>query len=138
MPFSLKVDNFRQVQTSLKAADPALQKQFSKELRGLTAKSVAEARSLASWSTKIPPSIKPMVGVRQAGIRVAAKPSPLGVLNERKSGKWRHPVFGNKNVWRDQTAKPSVRPVVEKNRLEFKIAAEKAARAALDEAGLRK
>jgi hypothetical protein len=135
MPFRIEVANYRELQTKLKLADPALQRQFNKQMRVLSREVVAEARTAASWSTKIPPAITANAGIKGAGVRVSAK-TPIAVLNERRKGRWRHPVFGNKKVWVEQKARPSVRPTVEANRLRLRILAEKAAREALREAKL--
>jgi len=127
--------NYRQVQRILKEVDPQLQKQLRKDLRSLSDEVVAEARAAASWSEKIPPAIRPMSGAT-VGVRVLHKVA-IATLNERKQGKWRHPVFGR---WlpnqKDQIARPSVWPVVNRHRPELERRAGVMVRAALREAGL--
>lgn len=128
--------NYKQVAKQIRAFDVDLAKKTTKELRALSITAVGAARQEASWSRQIPSLIKPTVTQAGAGIRVAAKPTPVGVLNERKRGEWRHPVFGNKDVWVTQRARASVRPVLEKIGPQLKEAGERAIGEAKREAGI--
>lgn len=133
MATTIKVDYYKDVQKSLRAANPALQKQVAKQLRAQVQVVVQEARAAASWSQTIPPAIGATVSVTGAGIRVSRRKSMIAVLNEY--GPWRHPLFGNRDYWYPQAARPSVRPVVAANRERIRHAAIVAAHEALKEAG---
>lgn len=128
--------NFTQVVKKLREFDKAIAKQTNQKLRAVAVEAVGLAQARAAWSKQIPPLIKPTVTQRGAGIRVAAKPTPIGVLNERNKGEWRHPVFGNTAVWVTQKTHSSVRPVIEEESSRLKTVSEEIIAAAKREAGL--
>lgn len=133
--FTAEIDpaQFARFQRDLKRLDPELKKQLNKELRGFLRQLVIpDAKSNASWSSRIPGAIRPRVTTRRVGLRVAAKRAPHARPFEgiSQGATFRHPVFGNRNVWVPQSARPFLKPAVEENRDEFMDAAGKA----LDEA----
>lgn len=132
----IQVDHWKEVYRNLGKANPAARRQLQKTLKGDMTEVLAEAKAKASWSVKIPPAYALTVVAKGAGIRIKRKTAPIAVLNE--FGVWRHPLFGNYDHWYPQPyAKPSVKPVVRAHRFELKVKAEKAARDALKEAGLK-
>lgn len=130
----MDTSNYKEVQRKLASVDPELKKQLKKDMKVLAGTVVTEARALASWSATIPAAIRPTSTALGAGVRVSGS-VPIAVLNERRAGAWRHPVFGNREVWVSQKARPSVRPVVEAKRAVLAATAEEIARAALRSAG---
>lgn len=129
-----ETSNYRDVIRQLGKFDPALKKATTKRMRVLAGEVVSEARAAASWSATIPAAIRPTSTATGVGVRVSAK-VPIAVLNERPGG-WRHPLFGDRNHFYSQTARPSVGPVVEKNRVRLVATAEETLRDAKREAGL--
>ncbi len=109
MPFRID-SNYRVVQARLRTVDPLAQKGLKAAGLASVAGIVSEARAHASGSKKIPPAIVPTATTRYVGVRVKGK-VPIAVLNERRGG-WRHPVFGNGDVWVAQPSRPSVKPAV--------------------------
>lgn len=98
-------------------------KELKRELRpGLRAagKVVADdAKARASWSTKIPRAIKVSVtfaGSRQGvSVIVNKNKAPSGRPFEHggRDGTFRHPVFGNREVWVSQKARPFLAPALQ-------------------------
>ena len=85
----------------------------------------SEARINASWSTRIPAAIKvfALFGRLTGGVVVKVDRSkapharPLegiaarrGALSRTHSGTFRHPVFGDRDVWVDQPTRPFLAP----------------------------
>jgi len=73
---------------------------------------LANAKSNASWSTRIPGAIKLSISLttRRTGVslRVNRKKAPHGRPYENlgKPGKFRHPFFGDRTRWFEQPARP--------------------------------
>jgi len=77
------------------------------------------ARAKASYSEKIDPTIR--VRTSRASVSVIAGPVAIAGLEElgnragrgSRGGFFRHPVFGNRNVWVSQRMRPYLRPALE-------------------------
>lgn len=120
--------------TSLRKASPELNREMRKGLRRGGDIVRDEAKGLASWSTRIPGSIR----VRTTGIRVSViagnknAPHAAAFEHEGVPGFFRHPVFGNRDVWVNQRARPYLRPAAESNSDEVADAVLKAVAEAID------
>ncbi len=114
MPLGIQ-SNYKEVQARLKTVSPLAQKSLKRAGVVAVGEVVAEARARASWSAKIPPAIVPTATSTYVGVRVRGSKVPIATLNERRGG-WRHPVFGNTNVWVPQRSRPSVKPAVNAHR----------------------
>lgn len=107
--FSCDASEMRTLARDLLKVDKASQKAFYASLEvggGLVA---AKAASNASaFSKKIPPSLQ--VRRRGTSVRIIAGGPGAGNAapfeNHGRSGTFRHPVFGNKEVWVSQDAHP--------------------------------
>lgn len=104
--------NYRTVQLRLKTVDPAVRKGLRTASLRAVGVIVEDAKARASWSETIPGAIVPTATQTYVGVKARGSKVPIAALNERRAGKWRHPVYGNRSVWREQRAKPSVRPAV--------------------------
>jgi hypothetical protein len=134
---SVDADDFRNFQRTLKKINAEISKELNKELRRvLNSTIVPAARANASWSSRIPAAIRPTVGATKIGARVAARQAPHGRAFEglqrglRTRSSFRHPVFGNRNVWVEQATRPFLAPAFDSHAAE----ATKAAEAAIDQA----
>ncbi|RBY82679.1 HK97 gp10 family phage protein [Blastococcus sp. TF02A-26] len=110
---------------------------------------LADAKSRASWSTRIPAamSVRPIASVAAGRVglqlRVSSADAPHARAYEgisdagSRGGSFRHPVYGNRDVWVSQAERPYAWPAVvamgDKARQQIAEAAEDAAR----EAGFR-
>ncbi len=108
----IDVSELRQLSTALKKVEPKLQKQFFKDLNAGGQIVAARAKANASFSSRIPKTIK----VRRRGVSVSVvaggpgAPDAAPFENRGESGTFRHPVFGNTQVWVDQQAHPFLAP----------------------------
>lgn len=141
---SVDADDFRNFQRTLKKMDKDISRELNKQLRKVIASTIVPAaRSNASWSSRIPAAIKPSVGTRNIGARVASKQAPHGRAYEglqkglRNNSHFRHPVFGNRNVWVSQATRPFLAPAFESNAAEATKAAEEAISQAASAAGFK-
>ena len=79
-----------------------------------------DARGRASFSTRIPGSIRVRTG--RGNVRVVAggptAPDAAPLENKGQSGNFRHPVWGNREVWVDQPARPFLAPALDAHREE--------------------
>jgi hypothetical protein len=98
---------------------------------------LADARSNASWSSRIPGamSLRTSTKANSAGvfIRVDARKAPHARPYEGVTGRndsFRHPVFGNREVWVAQRTRPFLFPAAIKGRAAVVAAAESAVKAA--------
>lgn len=95
-----------------------LRKQLRPRFRAIGERMKAQAAANASWSSRIPGSLKVRVSLagKRPGVYVLAEASsapharPLEGLNGRNP--FRHPVFGNENVWVAQSARPYLLPAL--------------------------
>jgi hypothetical protein len=130
---------FRDLQRELREMAPDVRKRLNEGLKDiLTRRVIPDARSNASWSSRIPGAIQPQVTMTRIAAIVRPKNAPHAHPFEgiskgefgRSRGSFRHPVFGNRNWWVQQQTRPFLVPAFDKNR---KAAADEAAKA-VDEA----
>jgi len=141
---SVDAKDFRDFQRTIKGLDAGVARELNKELRKvLKSTIIPAAKSNASWSSRIPGAIKPTVGTTKIGARVASKQAPHGRAFEglqkglRGNGTFRHPVFGNRNVWVNQATRPYLAPAFDSKAGEATKAAEAAIATAARAAGFR-
>jgi hypothetical protein len=108
-------------------------------IAGQTTLSVA--RGNAGWSSRIPgaTSLRASTSARSAGVmlRVNAAAAPHARPYEGMGGRgsFRHPVYGNRNVWVTQATRPFLRPAVETTQSVYLRAAQDAVSAAAHASG---
>ena len=141
---SVDAEDFRNFQRTLKKVNATISKELNKELRRvLNSTIIPAARSNASWSSRIPAAIRPTVGASKIGARVAANRAPHGRAYEglakglRSNSSFRHPVFGNRNVWVEQRTRPFLAPAFDSHAGEASKAAEAAIQNAARSAGFK-
>lgn len=104
----------------LKRADPIMYKHLHTRLKAAGKVVADEAKKNASWSTRIPPAVKVQASMGSVAISVSGKRAPGArpLEHEGKPGKFRHPVFGNREVWVSQPARPFITPALAAKREE--------------------
>lgn len=121
--FGLSVDTsqLRLLGVQLRRTAPEVWKVLRKEMRAAAEVVAAEARTQASFSTRIPASIK----VKGAGATLKvtaggdAAPDAAPIENGGK-GFVRHPVFGHRDRWSATNSKPAfLRPALDAHRKEI-------------------
>ena len=124
--------DFRNVANALRRAAPQTYKALRSDLREAGMIVAEEAKSIAGeFSEKIPPTVKVRVASTTVSVVAGGKNAPtaglfeLGNTGSSKSaaasrrGQFRHPVFGNKEVWVDQDMHPFLTPAAERTAPRF-------------------
>lgn len=108
----MAVNEFAVAAADLRQIPKEVRKLLTPALKRAAAPVVAEAKRRASWSSRIPQAIsaKVLYGRRTPGvhIRVSAAKAPHARPHENlgKPGAFRHPLFGDRQVWFSQQARP--------------------------------
>ena len=102
----------------LKAINPIFYRKLNERLKEAGKLVAEEAKVNASWSTKIPRTIHVSASMSSVSVTAGGKRAPGArpLEHEGRQGNFRHPVFGHRNVWVDQPARPFIIPALEKNR----------------------
>lgn len=114
---TIDLADFHSLARGFRRVEPELFAGLKLRLRGIGQLVADSAKEHASFSETIPPSIK--VRMSTLSVSVVATKAPLSGLEEmgkkgnRGSGvAWRHPVFGNKDVWVTQIGHPFLLPAL--------------------------
>ena len=99
----------------MRRAAPEVAKDLKGSLRRAGEIVAADARSRAGFSSRIPGTVKvrvsgPSVSVVAGG---SGAPGAAPLENRGRSGTFRHPVFGNRDVWVAQEAHPFLVPAAD-------------------------
>jgi hypothetical protein len=105
--------SLRQLGARLRHSHPDIDRAVKAALREEGRKVAERARQNASWSSKIPATVK----VRSSGVNAVivsaggpAAPGAKPIEHAGAQGTFRHPVFGDRDNWVDQTARPFLHP----------------------------
>lgn len=116
--FKFLIDQLRDVPRELR---PAIRRAVAQAAQAF----VVDVAQDASWSSRIPSAVrtKTSFAAKGSGVRVfvdsrkAPHARPYeGMAPGGNESKFRHPVFGNENVWVTQATRPFFRKNVEKHR----------------------
>lgn len=132
----------------LRGMGPKVVRNLNKNFKDAAEIVAAEARSNASWSTRIPKALKVRAARSRrfpgAEIYVSASEAPHARPYEhgdgRRTDSFRHPVYkreGRPNVWVQQATRPFVRPAFKSKGFAFTHACNRAVNEAAREAGFR-
>jgi HK97 gp10 family phage protein len=115
--FVVDATGLRALAADLRTVSPELYTAFRARTKAAGMLVAAEAKRRSSWSTRIPGSIKVSITNLGTGIKVTANgakaPDAAPYENKGQSGNFRHPVFGNTDVWVSQKARPFLAPAAE-------------------------
>ena len=118
----------------------ALRRELRPQLRAAAVHIVDDMKDRASYSTRIPNAIGMSVSfsAKRGGItiKVNSKKAPHARVLERgndgsRSNTFRHPLFGNTEVWVDQNTRPFFFPAIKAGRPELRKRISEAVRASL-------
>lgn len=113
--FYVDTTQLKDLAKRLRAGNPAAAKALRVRLREIGEVVAVEARERASYSSRIPASIK--VRTRGVSLSVVAggpnAPDAAPLENKGQGGSFRHPVHGNYDVWVAQKARPFLGPSVQ-------------------------
>jgi hypothetical protein len=102
----------------LRAAAPDAQRAARARIKAAAEVVAQDARQRASFSRRIPDSIV----VRGSGLRMKIvaggdkAPDAAPLENQGRQGTFRHPVFGNRERWVNQQARPFLAPALDAHR----------------------
>lgn len=131
-----------QLSRDLYRMSPALRSRLGKTIRDLGKGMESDAKSNASWSSRIPGAIKVSGTVTPNAVGVALRVSTGAAPHARPyegldgGSSFRHPVYGGP-AWVSQGTRPYARPAQEKAGKELPEAGMKAIEEAAAEAGFR-
>jgi hypothetical protein len=136
-------DDVRKLINDLRKIGDGVGRNLGKEFKKAAGPVAAQAKANASWSSRIPGAIT--VGVSSsrrfpgAQIKVSKDKAPHARLFEfpGRGGSFRHPVYGNREVWVSQEGRPFIRPAVRAKGSGFAEAADRAVDAAAKANGFR-
>jgi hypothetical protein len=137
--FAIDTSQLKELGKRLRAAEPALSKQLRVRLRGLGNVVADEARARSEWSTRIPGSLKVRVAgfsVKIVGNADGTAPDAAPLEHNGAGGTFRHPVFGNADVWVEQRARPYLAPALEAKAAEIELMATDIIDSTLREVGI--
>ena len=119
--------DLRKLFLELKAMEGSLQVELRRGVREAAIPAVQSVKRASAWSSRIPDAVKaqPFFTAKRAGVRIIvdARKAPEGRPLEHggQSGDFRHPVFGHKDRWVPQAARPFFYASVERS-VEVEIA----------------
>lgn len=129
----IQFDTIRALVGELGELPSAVRANLRREFRVIGEGALRKARDNASWSTRIPSAISVRVSTSgsRAGIylRVDSARAPHARPYEGIGGRgatFRHPVFGDRDVWVAQATRPFLVPAVQSVRSDALAAAERA------------
>jgi hypothetical protein len=115
----IDVSAVRRLGADLRAADPVAARTLRLGLKSGADLVAAEARNIASgFSTRIPQTIKASAsGYLSAKVKAGASSAPhaAALENHGFSGTFKHPLFGDRTVWVQQSAQPFLAPAADRN-----------------------
>lgn len=138
---------FSQLQRDLNRMGAVQRRRIRQEAERIGQSALSDAKSRASWSRRVPSAIsmrgftdmtRGRVGVE---LRVS-KAVPYarayeGISQQGSSGYFRHPVYGNRQVWVSQQTRPYLWPAVSGRSNQMRQAIEQVVEQAARECGFR-
>lgn len=137
---TIDTSNMKKLGAELRATKPKTYKQLQKALKGAAVMVAVEARLLIGfYSSRIPKTVTPFARGLTVGVRAGGASAPHAVPFEHDGvpGTFRHPVFGNRDVWVSQDAHPFLMPALVKEADNVERACAAAIDGVLLEAGFR-
>ena len=137
--FSIELSQgLRTLVADLGKMDPALRADIRKRFRAIGKSVLDDARQRASWSSRIPgaTTLRTSTSASTAGITLrvssakAPHARPYEGIGGSRGGTFRHPVFGNRDVWVAQQQRPFWVPAAQAHRTEVTEAAVEAVKTA--------
>src|SRR5690242_13932996 len=101
MADGIRIDTsqLRAMAAELRKTKPKTYKEVQNRLKTAAERVAVEARLIIGYySASVPPTVRPFARGLTVGVRAGGGKKPLGVLFEGPKD-WRHPVFGNRDVW---------------------------------------
>lgn len=111
----VRADGLRDLAKDLRAADRKAPGRMARRLKAAGNIVADDAKRRASWSHRIPGSIRVTGGATSVSVRAGGEAAPDAYPWEAPDGRpVRHPTFGH-GPWTAQTPRPYLRPALEAN-----------------------
>lgn len=139
---TLEYSSVRDFAKALGKVSPELRRELRPQLRSAGQHVLSDMKRRAAYSSRIPSAIRMTVSFSSRGggvrFRVNAGRAPHARVLERgndggRGGTFRHPVFGDRDVWVTQATRPFFFPAVQAGRSEIKRGISAAVKASLKE-----
>lgn len=116
--FRADASGLRKLGAELRRAKPEVYRQVRRAILAQARVIADDAKQRASWSTRIPASIRPSVSGLSAVVRAGGVNAPHAAALEHagRQGSFRHPVFADQSLtrsdwsWVSQQARPFLHP----------------------------
>lgn len=115
---SIDTSSFAKFARGLAVIDPELKRELRAGLKAAGELVATDARARAGFSSRIPGSIRVSVAGNTIKVIANAKKAPDAKPLEHggREGTFRHPVFGDRQNWVAQQARPFLRPALLANK----------------------
>lgn len=113
--FHIEVGDLRKLMADIRKVDKEIPRELTNGLRDGAKIIAEEAKKRASFSKRIPRTIRAAASGSKATVKAGGKRAPhaAALENNGKAGTFRHPVYGNRDVWVDQQSHPYLAPAAE-------------------------
>jgi hypothetical protein len=114
--FRIDTSDIRRMARDLESTVPGIKKEVGTATKEAGLVVAMEARALSSWSSRIPESVRAAGGLAKVVVRAGNANAPHAAPYEHGGlpGTFRHPVYGNRQVWVQQAARPFLAPALER------------------------
>lgn len=108
----VNTDDLRKLYVDLKGVEGNLRVELRRGIKKAADPLAQRVKAAAGWSSRIPGAVKvkPSFSATGAGVTIIvdAKQAPEAapLENKGRGGTFRHPVYGNRDVWVTQAARP--------------------------------
>lgn len=129
----------RRLIADLGAIPADMRKEIAPEFKRAGEPVLMDARSRASWSTRIPAAMRLRMSRsrKRPGVDFVVSAARATHARLYEFGPFRHPVFGHRDRWVSQEARPYLLPAIRASRQRFVAAADRAVVAAARRRGWR-
>ncbi len=113
---AVRTEGLKQLAADLKVADRKAPGRLAKRLKEAGEVVAVDARQRASWSSRIPGTIRVTGGARSVSVFAGSDAAPHAAPYEGPEGNasFRHPVFGHRrNKWVTQQTRPYLRTALD-------------------------
>ncbi len=137
--FTIDTKDLQKLVKDLEKTTPGIKKSVNVAIREGAELVTAEAKTLSSWSSRIPGSIRPGGTGARVVVKAGGAKAPHAAAFEHGGmpGTFRHPLWGNRDFWYEEDARPFLHPAAVKTSPAVRDIAARGVDLAFREAGFR-
>jgi len=112
--FSINTNSLKELARDLEETVPGTKRALTVSIKESAEIVATEARGLSSWSSRIPGSIRVLGSNQKVVVRAGGAKAPHAAPYENHGfpGTFRHPLFGDRDHWYPQAARPFLTPAL--------------------------